>query len=178
MSSTPPRPPIRVVTVTVSDTRTRATDESGRILDELLRQASIDVKRHVIVKDEPDFIQELVRSIADDNESDAIILSGGTGIARRDTTHEALEAVFEKRMDGFGEAFRRLSWEEIGPRAILSRATAGVVNGCIVFSLPGSVGAVQLGVSQLILPMLAHAIDLIQGRTGHDPRHDRPTWSR
>jgi molybdenum cofactor biosynthesis protein B len=103
MSSTPPRPPIRVVTVTVSDTRTRATDESGRVLDELLRQASIDVKRHVIVKDEPDFIQELVRSIADDNESDAIILSGGTGIAKRDTTHEALEAVFEKRLDGFGD---------------------------------------------------------------------------
>ncbi len=173
MSDPAPKPHVRVVTVTVSDTRTRATDESGRVLGELLRAAGIEVVRHVIVRDEPEFMQELVRTVADDNESDAIILTGGTGVAKRDTTHEALEAILEKRLDGFGEAFRRLSWEEIGPRAILSRATAGVVNGCLVFSLPGSVGAVQLGVTKLILPVLSHAVDLIQGRT----RHDRLTWS-
>jgi molybdenum cofactor biosynthesis protein B len=162
-------PKIRVVTVTVSDTRTRANDESGRVLAELLREAGVEVGRHVIVKDEVAFLQELVRSVADDNESDAIILTGGTGIAKRDQTHEALEAILEKRLDGFGEAFRRLSWEEIGPRAILSRATAGVVNGCLVFSLPGSVNAVKLGMTKLILPTLAHAVDLVQGRTQHRP---------
>ena len=160
-------PRLRILTATVSDTRTRANDESGKVLDELLREGGHDIVRHVIVKDEPTFLQELVHGIADMNDADAIILTGGTGIAKRDQTHEALEAVFEKRIDGFGETFRRLSWDEIGPMAILSRATAGVVNGCVVFALPGSPSAVRLGVAKLILPVLRHAVDLAQGRTGH-----------
>jgi molybdenum cofactor biosynthesis protein B len=161
------KPSIRIFTVTISDTRTRETDESGRVLGELLREAGYSVMRHAIIKDEPTFIQDLVRNLSDENTADVIILTGGTGIAKRDNTFEALEAIFGKRMDGFGEAFRRLSWDEIGPRAILTRATAGVFNGALVFSLPGSTNAVKLGVTKLILPVLPHAMALAQGRVAH-----------
>src|SRR6185312_2680586 len=167
MSSAEPKRNIRIFTVTISDTRTRDTDESGRVLGELLRESGLNVVRHAIIKDEPKFIQDLVRNLSDENTADAIILTGGTGISKRDNTHEALEEIFEKRIDGFGEAFRRLSWDEIGPRAILTRATAGVFNGAVIFSLPGSPNAVKLGVTKLILPILQHAIDLAQGRNAH-----------
>ncbi len=158
---------IRICTVTVSDTRTRANDDSGRTCGELLEAASHKVVRHVVIKDDPKYIKELVRDMSDANVCDAIVINGGTGITKRDNTHEALEAIFEKRIDGFGEAFRRLSWDDFGPRAILTRATAGVFNSCVVFSLPGSPNAVRLGVTKLVLPVLAHAIDLAQGRATH-----------
>jgi molybdenum cofactor biosynthesis protein B len=161
-----PLPPIRVLTVTVSDSRKRETDESGKALDRELSDAGFTIVRHVIVKDEPGFISDLVRLTANSNEADAIILTGGTGITPRDSTFEALEKVFEKRIVGFGEAFRRASFDEIGPYAILSRATAGVFNECVVFSLPGSTKAVRLGV-KLIIPMLRHAVDLASGRSTH-----------
>jgi molybdenum cofactor biosynthesis protein B len=167
MSAATDKKSIRIFTVTVSDTRTRDNDESGKLLGELLRDAGHVVVRHALIKDEPTFIQQLVRNLSDENTADAIILSGGTGISKRDNTHEALEAIFEKRIDGFGESFRRLSWDEIGPRSMLTRATAGVFNGALVFSLPGSPNAVKLGITQLILPVLEHAIDLAQGRTAH-----------
>jgi molybdopterin adenylyltransferase len=160
-------PPIRVLTVTVSDSRKRETDESGKTLDRELSQAGFQVIRHVIVKDEPEFIRDLVRLTANANEADAIVLTGGTGITPRDNTYEALEEVFEKRIDGFGEAFRRISFDEIGPHSILSRATAGVYNACVVFSLPGSTKAVLLGVRKLIIPVLRHAVDLAVGRSTH-----------
>jgi molybdenum cofactor biosynthesis protein B len=166
---------MKIITVTVSDTRTAADDESGTLLDAELAQAGFEVVRHVIVKDEPAVVQELVRGVAARREADALVLSGGTGLAPRDRTYEALEAVFDKRMDGFGEAFRRLSWDEIGPRAILSRATAGVVGPCVVFSLPGSKKAVSLGVRMLVAPVIAHAVDLAQGRTSHGDGHPKKT---
>src|SRR5438477_2441479 len=106
--------PPRVVTVTVSDTRTTATDASGRALAEEL--SGFSIVRHAIVPDEPDAIGALVRTVAATGEADAVVLTGGTGIAPRDRTYEAIEGLFEKRLDGFGEAFRRLSWDEIGPR--------------------------------------------------------------
>ena len=155
----------RVVTVTVSDTRTAADDASGRALGEEL--AAFVVVRHAIVKDEPDAIAALVRGVAERGEADAVVLTGGTGIAPRDRTYEALEALFEKRLDGFGEAFRRLSWEQIGARAILSRATAGTLGTCLVFALPGSEKAARLGAKELVAPVLAHAVDLANGRTHH-----------
>jgi len=158
---------IRICTVTVSDTRTRETDDSGRTCRELIEAAAHKVVRHVIIKDDPQYIKELVRDMSDANVCDAIVVNGGTGITKRDNTHEALEGIFEKRIDGFGEAFRRLSWDDFGPRAILTRATAGVFNSCVVFSLPGSPNAVRLGVTKLVLPVLAHAVDLAQGRATH-----------
>jgi molybdenum cofactor biosynthesis protein B len=159
--------PLRVLTVTVSDTRKRETDDAGKALDRELTSGGFQVVRHVIVKDEPEFIRTLVRLTATANEAEAIVLSGGTGITPRDNTFEALEAIFDKRIDGFGEAFRRISFDEIGPHSLLSRATAGVVNECLVFSLPGSTKAVILGVTRLINPVLRHAVDLACGRSTH-----------
>jgi molybdenum cofactor biosynthesis protein B len=158
---------IRICVVTVSDTRTRATDDSGRTAKELLEAEGYSVVRHVIIKDDPRYIKELIRDMSDANACDAIVVNGGTGITKRDNTHEALEEIFEKRIDGFGEAFRRLSWDEFGPKAILTRATAGVFNTCVVFALPGSPNAVRLGVTKLVLPVLVHAVDLAQGRATH-----------
>jgi molybdenum cofactor biosynthesis protein B len=162
--STVAQPP-RVITVTVSDTRTAADDTSGKaLMDEL---AGFVLVRHVIVRDEPDRITEIVRDAVTNGEADAIVFTGGTGIAPRDLTYETLTSMFDKTLDGFGEAFRRLSWDEIGPRAILSRATAGTVGTVVLFSLPGSEKAVRLGARALIAPVLGHAVDLVNGRTKH-----------
>jgi molybdenum cofactor biosynthesis protein B len=158
---------IRIVTVTVSDSRKRVADEAGKAIDDELRGAGFKVVRHVILRDEPEFIREFVRRVSNENEAEAIVLSGGTGINPRDQTFEALESIFEKRIDGFGEAFRRLSFDQIGPHAILSRATAGVFNECVIFSLPGSKSGALLGVQQLIIPTLQHAVDLAVGRETH-----------
>jgi len=154
---------LRIITMTVSDTRTEADDTSGKALREEL--SAFEVVRHVIVPDEPERIVALVKEAF--VEADAVVLTGGTGIAPRDRTYEALTTMFDKTLDGFGEAFRRLSWDQIGPRAILSRATAGTVGERLVFSLPGSEKAVRLGAKELIAPVLAHAVDLVHGRTKH-----------
>jgi molybdopterin adenylyltransferase len=165
---------IRVLTVTMSDTRKRANDESGRALVEELVQGGVKHVRHVILKEEPRFLQELVRSASTDNAADAFVITGGTGITPRDNTYEALREIYEKELIGFGETFRRLSWDQIGPHSLLSRASAGVVNECMVFSLPGSTRAVRLGVRELILPILEHAVDLAAGRTTHVPHAPPP----
>jgi molybdopterin adenylyltransferase len=162
------KPPVRVLTVTMSDTRKRSNDESGRALVDDLVAGGIRHVRHVILKEEPRFIQELVRSVSTDNTADAVVITGGTGITPRDTTYEALLEIYDKHLIGFGEAFRRMSWDQIGPHSVLSRASAGVVNECVVFSLPGSTKAVRLGV-QLILPIIGHAVELAVGRTTHVP---------
>jgi len=158
----------RVITVTVSDSRTSADDTSGRALAEEL--AAFTVVRHAIVPDEREQILGIVRGVMESDEADAVVLCGGTGIAPRDVTYEALEAIFDKRLDGFGEAFRRLSWDEIGAHALLSRATAGTIGTRLVFSLPGSEKAARLGARLLIAPILAHAIDLLHGRSAHAPK--------
>ena len=163
--TTPDTPGPRVVTVTVSDTRTAADDSAGKALMEELR--AFTLVRHAIVPDDPEKITALVREIVAKREADAIVFTGGTGIAPRDLTFEALSSLFDKTLDGFGEAFRRLSWDEIGPRAILSRATAGTVATCVVFLLPGSEKAARLGARALIAPILGHAVDLVNGRTKH-----------
>lgn len=159
----------RVITVTVSDTRTVADDTSGKALMEEL--ASFDLVRHVIVPDEAERIMSVVARAVAQKEADAIVFTGGTGIAPRDLSFDALSHLFDKTLDGFGEAFRRLSWDAIGPRAILSRATAGIVGNCVVFLLPGSEKAARLGARALIAPILEHAVDLVNGRTKHDGHH-------
>lgn len=155
----------RVITVTVSDTRTAKDDSSGRALVEEL--AAFEHVRHVIVPDDPERITALVKDALAGGETDAFVFTGGTGIAPRDLTYEALSVLFDKELDGFGEAFRRLSWDEIGPRAILSRAAAGTVGRAVVFLLPGSEKAARLGARALIAPILGHAVDLLNGRTKH-----------
>jgi molybdenum cofactor biosynthesis protein B len=168
MVNAPARGP-RVITVTVSDTKKRANDVVGVAIDEELKQAGFHVLRHVVIREEPDFIREFVRSAANNNETDAIIMSGGTGINPRDQTFEALESIFEKRIEGFGEAFRRLAFEEAGPNAMLARVTAGVFNECVVYSLPGGRHGALLGLRTLILPTLRHTVDLAVGRETHTP---------
>jgi molybdenum cofactor biosynthesis protein B len=166
----PPKPPIRVAAVTVSDTRTAADDEGGARLRERLEVAGFVVTLAAIVRDEPDELRALVARVCDGDLADAIVTTGGTGIAPRDRTYEAVDALLEKKLDGFGEAFRRLSWDEIGPRAVLSRAVAGVHRGCIIAALPGSPKAVVLGVDRLLAPILAHAVALVRA----DPKDSKP----
>jgi molybdenum cofactor biosynthesis protein B len=168
---------VRVLTVTISDQRKRFADEAGKRLDQELTAAGLTVVRHVVLADEPSFIRELVRSVATDNEADAIVLTGGTGITPRDHTYEALEAIFEKRIEGFGEAFRRIASDAFGPRAMFFRATAGIFGQCPIFSLPGNAQAVVLGVRQLIAPTLVHAVAMAMGKETHTVGPSSPASS-
>lgn len=164
---------LRVATFTLSDTRTRVTDVGGRLLREKLEGAGFTITVYDIVREEPDSLREALHHTCDLGIADAIVLTGGTGIAPRDRTIEVLTPMFDKTIDGFGEAFRRLSWEAIGPRAILSRAVAGVIRSHVVIALPGSPQAVELAVDALIAPTLQHAVALASGRGGTHAAHHR-----
>ncbi|WP_252606882.1 MogA/MoaB family molybdenum cofactor biosynthesis protein [Bacillus paralicheniformis] len=145
--------------ITVSDTRTEATDKSGRLMKEFLAEAGHEIVSYEIVKDEKEMIQKAVLEGCLDDRIDAILLNGGTGIASRDVTIESIVPLFSKENPGFGEIFRMLSYtEDIGAAAILSRAAAGVIQNKAVFATPGSSGAVKLAMSKLIVPELAHVI--------------------
>ncbi|MEF3304415.1 MogA/MoaB family molybdenum cofactor biosynthesis protein [Paenibacillus sp. GYB003] len=145
--------------VTVSDTRTEQTDKSGSLMRQLLEEAGYTVAACRIVKDEYEQIRRLVREAAEDEAIEAVLLNGGTGIAVRDTTYEAVRDSLDKEMPGFGEIFRYLSYvEDIGSAAILSRAVAGVCGGTAVFSMPGSTGAVRLAMSKIVVPELRHVM--------------------
>jgi molybdenum cofactor biosynthesis protein B len=165
-ASTTSRAAIRVATITISDTRTPATDASGERLRELLGGAAFTLTGHRIVLDEPAAIRNAVREAVAEG-ADAVVTTGGTGVSPRDVTVEVLTALFDKTLDGFGEAFRRLSWDAIGPRAVLSRAVAGVVDGRLVAALPGSPKAVELAVTDVLVPILEHAVRLARGETSH-----------
>jgi len=150
---------VRCMVVTVSDTRTPETDKSGAAMMALLTEHGYEVARYEIVKDEYDLIRAMIREAADDPRIEAILFNGGTGIAPRDTTYEAVRDSLDKEMPGFGEIFRYLSFaEDIGPAAILSRAVAGVVGRTAVFSTPGSTGAVKLAMTRIIVPELRHVM--------------------
>lgn len=144
--------------ITISDSRTVETDTSGQLIKERLARHGHTVKHYHIIKDEPEQLRALLSSLADDEECQAIILNGGTGISRRDQTVDVLDHMLEKRLPGFGEIFRFLSYQEIGPAAILSRAVAGVYKGTVVISIPGSPAAAKLAMDRLILPELAHMV--------------------
>lgn len=149
--------PLRFAILTVSDTRTKDTDKGGNKIEELLLLASHEVIARAIVKDDRDAIEETVKNWLGEATVDVIITTGGTGIARRDVTCEALGPIFDKEIEGFGELFRYLSYtEDIGTRAMASRALAGTAKDKLIFSLPGSVGAVSLGMKRLILPEVCH----------------------
>lgn len=150
---------VRCMIVTVSDTRTVENDKSGQLMIELLEQAGHQIVDYRIVQDEYELIRSLILEAASREEVDALLLNGGTGIAHRDTTYEAVKSVLVKEMPGFGEIFRMLSFtEDIGAAAILSRATAGVIGQTAVFSTPGSSGAVRLAMTRLIVPELGHVM--------------------
>jgi molybdopterin adenylyltransferase len=154
---------VRVAAVTVSDTRTERDDEGGTTLRDRLQAAGLLVPVRLVVRDDVDAIRAAVARICDEDEADALVLTGGTGIGPRDVTYEAVEALLEKRLDGFGEAFRRLSWDQVGPRSVLSRAIAGVHRQRIVAVLPGSPRAVALAVDALLGPILGHAVAIARG---------------
>ena len=161
-----PRPldrPVGCAVLTVSDTRTPATDQSGSLLQTGLTAAGHTVLDYRIVADEPDEIRALVTQWGQEAALEAVIVNGGTGIAPRDTTYDALDALLEKTLPGFGELFRQLSFQEIGSRAMASRAVAGVYQGKLIFSLPGSSKAVKLALDALILPELPHLVSLLRG---------------
>jgi molybdenum cofactor biosynthesis protein B len=149
---------VRCFVLTISDTRTEDTDTSGRAIAELLEAAGHAVAGRAIVKDDPQSIREaIVRQIASP-DVEAVITTGGTGITSRDSTYEVVSSLLEKRLDGFGELFRMLSYERIGSAAIMSRATAGLAAGSIVVSLPGSEDAVRLALERLLIPELGHLV--------------------
>ncbi|MFT4571596.1 MAG: molybdenum cofactor biosynthesis protein B [Hyphomicrobiaceae bacterium] len=147
--------------LTVSDTRTQADDRSGALIRELLEGAGHRIVDQEILPDEPSVVAAEVARMADEPAIEAILVTGGTGLAARDTTYEALDGLLEKRLDGFGELFRFLSYEEIGPAAMLSRAAGGVIGTTVVFSMPGSTAACRLAVERLILPQLGHVAGLL-----------------
>jgi len=149
---------IACAVLTVSDSRIVADDTSGKLIAELLRAAGHKVLVHQIVPDAAEEIRTAVLRALARADVAALIATGGTGISPRDVTPDTLEPLFEKRLAGFGELFRSLSYAEIGAAALLSRATAGTLSGKVVYVMPGSSGAVRLGMEKLILPELAHIV--------------------
>ncbi len=171
--------------LTISDTRTVETDKSGQYIRASLTAAGHSIEHYAILKDDPASIRETLISLIADPGVSAILLTGGTGLSARDTTYEVVDALLEKRLDGFGELFRSLSYAEIGSGAMLSRAVAGIVehrygehrsgehgsgehgsgehgsDATVLFSMPGSTGAVTLALQKLILPELPHIVHLI-----------------
>ncbi len=154
---------VNCAVITVSDTRSPETDRSGKLIQELLLEAGHRVEAYAIVKDEPTQVQAQLTQLCDRSDLDALIFNGGTGIAPRDRTYDALSSLLEKTLPGFGELFRFLSYQEIGSRAIASRAVAGVYRQKLVFSLPGSANGVKLALQKLILPELAHLVRQLKG---------------
>jgi molybdenum cofactor biosynthesis protein B len=158
---------VRCAVVTVSDTRTPASDTSGALLKTRLEAAGHRIFSYEILPDEPTRIRDRVRELAD-ADAEAVLLSGGTGIAPRDTTFEAVVGLLDRRLDGFGELFRALSYAEIGSAAMLSRAIAGTIRSTIVFAMPGSTAACELAVERLVLPELGHIVRLLRPAAGSE----------
>lgn len=151
---------IKTAIITVSDTRSKETDKGGRSVIEYLNEmnTAINEEDHIIVTDDMAEISRTVSTLVDKG-IDAIITTGGTGIAGRDVTIEAVRPLFDKEMEGFGEIFRMLSYtEDIGSRSILSRAVAGTIGRTVIFTLPGSTGAVKLAMERLVIPELNHCV--------------------
>jgi molybdopterin adenylyltransferase len=153
-----PTRPARCFVLTVSDTRDEHSDTSGAAIAQLLEQAGHTVTGRRIVPDDPAEVQRCVRHELAEPDAEVIITTGGTGVTSRDTTYEALAGLLQKRLDGFGELFRMLSYQEVGSAAMLTRACAGVAGGKMVFILPGSEHAVRTAMTKLILPEVGHLL--------------------
>ena len=146
--------------LTISDSRTEATDESGKLLQELILASGHQIGAYRLVKNEPEVVQATIRELA--AEVDFIITTGGTGMSPRDLSIEACRPLFTKELEGFGDVFRLISFQEIGSAAILSRATGGSVGRAMLFCLPGSKAAVRLAAERLILPEIKHLISQVR----------------
>lgn len=155
-------PNVACFVLTVSDTRTTDTDASGRAIVEALEAAGHRVLARRLVRDEPAEIAAEITGWLASGRADAIITTGGTGLSRRDGTADVVERLLEKRIDGFGELFRALSYQDVGPAAMLSRACAGAHGRTIVIALPGSEHAVRLAMDKLVIPELAHMVREVQ----------------
>ncbi len=149
---------VRVAVLTISDTRTREDDTGGDTVQETLEAAGHEVVQRDIVRDDAPRIRTVLVDLLARSDVDAVITSGGTGISGRDTTYEVVDRMIEKKLDGFGEIFRMLSYQEIGAAAILSRAVAGSVGTKFVASLPGSRNAVRLAMEKLLIPEISHVV--------------------
>jgi molybdenum cofactor biosynthesis protein B len=149
---------VRCFVITVSDTRTEDTDSGGRAIVELLQAAGHSIAGRTIVRDDPDSVRGTIERQLANPDVQVIITTGGTGITSRDSTFEAVTGLLQKKLDGFGELFRMLSYQQIGSAAMMSRAIAGLVAGRIVVSLPGSEAAVRLGMERLLIPELGHMV--------------------
>jgi len=149
---------VRCAVITISDTRTQDTDTSGSAIVELLTQEGHTVIERGLVRDDPDQIRTALQEFLAREEVQVVISTGGTGISGRDSTFEVVDAMLEKRLDGFGELFRMLSYTDIGPAAMLSRACAGTARGRLLVALPGSESAVRFALRKLLLPELGHLV--------------------
>ncbi len=158
---------VRVAVVTVSDSRTPDTNEGGRLVSRLARDAGFQVIDETIVRDEPADVRALLKEWLPGERIDAVLLTGGTGVSGRDATVEAVNCLIEKPIPGYGELFRALSFAEIGAAAMLSRALAGTVGNVVLFLMPGSPAGARLAMEKLIVPELSHVV-------GELRRHARP----
>ncbi len=150
---------LRIAILTVSDTRTAETDKGGNRVQEIAEAAHLDVVARSLVKDDMEAISNVVEGWISDPSIDVIVTTGGTGIAKRDVTIEAVSSLLDKEIPGFGELFRYISYvDDIGLRAIASRAIAGVARNSLIFAIPGSVGAVTLAMERLIVPQIPHLV--------------------
>jgi molybdopterin adenylyltransferase len=151
-------PAVRCVVITVSDTRTLQTDTSGQTIVDRLTAAGHMVLRREILPDEPAPLRALLDSLRDDRQVDAILMTGGTGLGSRDQTYETVTTLLTKPLPGYGELFRMLSFQQIGPAAILSRATGGLLGHKVLLTMPGSTAGVSLALDNIILPELGHLV--------------------
>ena len=150
------RGPVSVAVVTVSDTRTPETDVNGKYLREQIEASGNRVHSSRIIPDDPTRVDQVLDELTSQDDVQVVLFNGGTGLSRRDTTFDVISRKLDKTMPGFGEIFRTLSFEQVGAAAMLSRATAGVCQGKVVFSTPGSPAAVRLAWEKLIAPELQH----------------------
>ncbi len=149
---------VRVAVLTISDTRARETDTGGDTVQESLERAGHEVVSRTIIRDDASRIRTALVDALARGDVDAVVTSGGTGISARDSTYEVVDRMIEKKLDGFGEVFRMLSYEEIGAAAVLSRCVAGSVGAKFVACLPGSRNAVRLAVEKLLVPEISHVV--------------------
>ena len=149
---------VNCAVITISDSRTQDNDESGRLIKEKLSQNGHRIVYYSILKNEAGAIKKKIGELLSQNEVQVVITSGGTGVSHRDITVETLSPMLEKKLDGFGELFRLLSYQEIGTASVMSRAMAGVAGGKVIISLPGSLGAVTLAMDKLILLEIGHMV--------------------